>query len=238
MLSIIEADGDTFAQRAEMFYKSRPELIRLLYDAHKSYRTLAERYDQLRSEFNPSVNPIRSLSAMSFESLSEVQSIYPNNNDNNKQTSSSSLGDHHHLKPKDSESTRVESANQRFQGRDQGEKDQNELQVGNSSNNDMFEDQEPKRWNKIGNETRELLEELVQQQAELIRRNEEKTEAIRDLHSQINRLKDENGFLKTCLTNIHDQVDTTSTKRNNHRSPISKFKGPFFSKFTGCTGSK
>ncbi|CAM8886737.1 unnamed protein product [Rhodiola kirilowii] len=45
MIKIIEEDADSFARRAEMYYKRRPELMRLVEDFYRAYRALAERYD-------------------------------------------------------------------------------------------------------------------------------------------------------------------------------------------------
>lgn len=50
MLKLIEADADSFAQRAEMYYKKRPELISMVEDFYKAHRLLAERHDQLKSD--------------------------------------------------------------------------------------------------------------------------------------------------------------------------------------------
>ncbi|WCJ21419.1 Kinase interacting (KIP1-like) family protein [Euphorbia peplus] len=50
MLKLIEEDADSFAQRAEMYYKKRPELISMVEDFYKTHRSLAERYDLLKSE--------------------------------------------------------------------------------------------------------------------------------------------------------------------------------------------
>ncbi|XP_058770248.1 protein NETWORKED 4B-like [Vicia villosa] len=50
MLKLIEEDADSFAQRAEMFYKKRPELVSMVEDFYKIHRLLAERYDQVRPE--------------------------------------------------------------------------------------------------------------------------------------------------------------------------------------------
>ncbi|CAM8968566.1 unnamed protein product [Rhodiola kirilowii] len=44
MIKIIEEDGDSFARRAEMYYKRRPELMRLVEQFYRAYRGLAERY--------------------------------------------------------------------------------------------------------------------------------------------------------------------------------------------------
>ncbi|KAI3972903.1 hypothetical protein MKX01_019561 [Papaver californicum] len=45
MIKIIEADADSFARRAEMYYKQRPELMKLVEESYRAYRALAERYD-------------------------------------------------------------------------------------------------------------------------------------------------------------------------------------------------
>ncbi|XP_077219047.1 protein NETWORKED 3A-like isoform X2 [Tasmannia lanceolata] len=52
MLKLIEEDADSFAQRAEMYYKKRPELVYMVEDFYRAHRSLAERYDQLKQEFN------------------------------------------------------------------------------------------------------------------------------------------------------------------------------------------
>ncbi|KAF9688062.1 hypothetical protein SADUNF_Sadunf02G0157900 [Salix dunnii] len=48
MLKLVEPDADSFAQRAEMYYKKRPELICMVEDFYRAHRSLAERYDQLK----------------------------------------------------------------------------------------------------------------------------------------------------------------------------------------------
>ncbi|KAJ7965820.1 Protein NETWORKED 2A [Quillaja saponaria] len=49
-LKILDDDGDTFAQRAEMYYRKRPELINFVEESFQAYRALAERYDRLSKE--------------------------------------------------------------------------------------------------------------------------------------------------------------------------------------------
>ncbi|GAV88527.1 KIP1 domain-containing protein [Cephalotus follicularis] len=45
MIKVIEEDADSFARRAEMYYKKRPELLKLVEEFYRAYRALAERYD-------------------------------------------------------------------------------------------------------------------------------------------------------------------------------------------------
>ncbi|XP_019452055.1 PREDICTED: protein NETWORKED 3A-like [Lupinus angustifolius] len=50
MLKLIEEDADSFAKRAEMYYKKRPELISMVEDFYRTHRSLAERYDQVKPD--------------------------------------------------------------------------------------------------------------------------------------------------------------------------------------------
>ncbi|RCV14397.1 hypothetical protein SETIT_2G422600v2 [Setaria italica] len=48
MLQLIDQDADSFAQRAEMYYKKRPVLVDMLGDLYRTHRSLAEQYDLLK----------------------------------------------------------------------------------------------------------------------------------------------------------------------------------------------
>ncbi|KAI4319252.1 hypothetical protein MLD38_032876 [Melastoma candidum] len=55
--------GDTFAQRAESYYRTRPQLLFLLQDLYKSFLYLSERYAQALSKQNGGHSRLRALSA-------------------------------------------------------------------------------------------------------------------------------------------------------------------------------
>ncbi|KAL5078966.1 hypothetical protein RYX36_007387 [Vicia faba] len=59
-MKLIEEDGDSFAKRAEMYYKKRPELISFVEETYKAYRALAERYDHISTELQNANNTIAS----------------------------------------------------------------------------------------------------------------------------------------------------------------------------------
>ncbi|KAK8528280.1 hypothetical protein V6N13_056958 [Hibiscus sabdariffa] len=50
MLEIIDDDGDSFAKRAEIYFKKRPELVSFLEECFRAYQALAERYDHLSKD--------------------------------------------------------------------------------------------------------------------------------------------------------------------------------------------
>nr|XP_027190306.1 protein NETWORKED 2A-like [Cicer arietinum] len=60
-LKIIDDNGDSFAQRAEMYYKKRPELINFVEEAFRAYRALAEKYDHLSKELQSANRTIASV---------------------------------------------------------------------------------------------------------------------------------------------------------------------------------
>lgn len=55
MLKLIEEDADSFAKKAEMYYKKRPELINLVEEFYRVYRSLAERYDNVTGELRKNI---------------------------------------------------------------------------------------------------------------------------------------------------------------------------------------
>ncbi|GMI99433.1 hypothetical protein HRI_003612600 [Hibiscus trionum] len=61
VLKVIEEDGDSFAKRAEMYYKKRPELIEFVEEFYRAYRALAERYDHISTELQNANNTIASV---------------------------------------------------------------------------------------------------------------------------------------------------------------------------------
>ncbi|KAL6841291.1 hypothetical protein ACP4OV_028809 [Aristida adscensionis] len=52
MLKLIGADGDSFGKKAELYFKSRPELINHVEEMFRSYQALADRFDRLSSELH------------------------------------------------------------------------------------------------------------------------------------------------------------------------------------------
>lgn len=55
MLKLIEEDGDSFAKKAEMYYEKRPELVSLVEECYRMYRSLAERYDNVTAELRKNI---------------------------------------------------------------------------------------------------------------------------------------------------------------------------------------
>ncbi|XP_020983708.2 protein NETWORKED 2A-like [Arachis duranensis] len=60
-LRTLQDEGDSFATRAEMYYKKRPELVSFVEESFRSYRALAERYDKLSKDLQSANRTIASV---------------------------------------------------------------------------------------------------------------------------------------------------------------------------------
>ncbi|KAI8523419.1 hypothetical protein RHMOL_Rhmol13G0071800 [Rhododendron molle] len=78
MLKLIEEDGESFAKKAEMYYRKRPELVSQVEDFYRMYRSLAERYDHLTGELRRSIpSDLQSQGSGISDSGSEPPSFGP-----------------------------------------------------------------------------------------------------------------------------------------------------------------
>jgi len=60
-LSVLRDEGDSFAKRAEMYYKKRPELVNFVEETFRAYKALADRYDHLSKELQSANRTIASV---------------------------------------------------------------------------------------------------------------------------------------------------------------------------------
>lgn len=78
MLKLIEEDGDSFAKKAEMYYQKRPELVSLVEEFYRMYRSLAERYDHVTGELRKNIpSDLQSQNSGISDVSSEPPSTWP-----------------------------------------------------------------------------------------------------------------------------------------------------------------
>ncbi|XVF44379.1 hypothetical protein PTKIN_Ptkin02bG0115200 [Pterospermum kingtungense] len=177
---IVQDDGDSFAKRAEMYYQKRPELIQMVEDLHKSYRSLAEKYDQLKSQVNNDTYP-------RLLSVNQVQGR--KNYDEGKDSKSNATAEDH---PDDHE-TELDDYDKRKENKNiNGIAFQRDKSDGSQAA--MLENE--KMWNELRFKVSELVEDNLSHQTELIRRNDEKRETIRNLCSKMNMVDIDNRDVK------------------------------------------
>ncbi|XP_030451548.1 protein NETWORKED 3C [Syzygium oleosum] len=245
MLKLIEGDADSFAQRAEMYYKKRPELMSMVEDFYRAHRLLAERYDQLKSEAGTrllttvgspfSCNKYRhekSMSAMdqnydsyseSFEhgetTESEVEDLEEEEEvTGHRRQETESTGDRIEHKPCQKNETVVSHEKDDAQVHEEAKEEAGSC---------WFSEDEVK---KLKEEIERLKEENSMQKEKLVQKDEEKREVIRQLSLTVGVLKDENVRLKKHI------VAREAKKFNLFE--FDKFKGGFLAKlFNGSSKS-
>lgn len=78
MLKLIEEDGDSFAKRAEMYYKRRPELIESVEDTYRAFKALADRYDLLSKELQNANHTIATVFPEQVQFAMDAEEESPN----------------------------------------------------------------------------------------------------------------------------------------------------------------
>ncbi|XP_010518512.1 PREDICTED: protein NETWORKED 3C-like [Camelina sativa] len=156
MLMLIEGNADdSFAQRAETYYKKRPELITFVQDFYRAHRSLAERFDHL----------LRSSSSSSSSDYASRSSLSESNS---------------HFEDADSEIEDPED--------------------GVGVEHHKQEDDDDDETLKLEQERLKLIQETDALRKQLLVKDEEKREVIRQLSLTLETLKDDNLRLKRRLS--------------------------------------
>ncbi|KAK4441735.1 protein NETWORKED 3A [Sesamum alatum] len=179
MLKLIEEDADSFAQRAEMYYKKRPELISMVEDFYRTHRSLAERYDQVRSESGTRLlTPCASPLSLTKHQLRKSLSL------NDKSTYGSYAEAYG---PEESNDSEVDDPEEDETVQDQTESQTEELSRSCSCKEELM---------RLREELERLREENKLQREQLMQRDEEKRDVIRQLSLAMDLLREEK--MKLC----------------------------------------
>ncbi|KAI3947294.1 hypothetical protein MKW98_030880 [Papaver atlanticum] len=200
---IMQDDGDTFAQRAEMYYKNRTQLVKMMEEFHRSYRCLAERYDRLRPESDHATT-----SSNSFINVESRQNVDNNGANGNSTASTSDPNPAVSVcAAEDPQSnTAIEHEAELLDTKEECETDNNDekdkcgrqIAMSCCENGDM--------WFDMKMQVSKLIEENIKQQSELIRRNNEKRKAIKDLCLQLDKLTEENMILRSPIPKLKGRL--------------------------------
>ncbi|KAL7226739.1 hypothetical protein ACSBR1_021751 [Camellia fascicularis] len=179
MLRIIEEDAESFAQRAEMYYTKRPELIGMVEDLYRGNRSLAERYDQVKSDtlfrlISPWESPLSLKNRQ--KSIASVDKSYDSYSES--------------YDPMESGESEVDDP----EHEEEEETDEEEEEVSSEAVSVSDEVM------KLREEIEKLKEENKIQKEQLVEKDEEKREVIRQLSVAMDLLKEENVKLrKFCI---------------------------------------
>ncbi|KAI3460839.1 hypothetical protein Pfo_017502 [Paulownia fortunei] len=180
MLKLIEEDADSFAQRAEMYYKKRPALIGMVEDFYRTHGLLAERYDQVKSESGAHLLTTWS-SPLSFTKRRLGKSL--SLNDKTCDSYSEVYG------WEESEESEVDDPEEEETLQNHIESETQEVSSG-SGNEELM---------RLREELERRREENKVQQEQLTQKDEEKRDLIRQLSLAMYLLREENMKLEKCV---------------------------------------
>ncbi|OWM87199.1 protein NETWORKED 3A-like isoform X2 [Punica granatum] len=224
MLKLIEEDADSFAKRAEMYYKKRPELISLVQDFYRAHRSLAERYDQIKSE--SSARLLTTLgSPFSGEKSRQEKPVPTPIVDKNYDSYSESFD---HDENAESEVEDPDEDN----GSDGPEVEtpralpkREQARIGRlASPGRTIKEDDGEELRKLRDEIERLSKENRAQREQLEQKDEEKREVIRQLSFAVGMLKEENASLRKSVNKVTKKRGNFEVNNNN------KVKGGFLSK--------
>ncbi|KAF5732703.1 hypothetical protein HS088_TW17G00233 [Tripterygium wilfordii] len=200
MLKLIEEDADSFAQRAEMYYKKRPELISMVEDFYRAHRSLAERYDLVKSDSGARLqktflSPISIMKSQSEKFRTIPGQIYRSFSENydTEESAESELSEVDDPEPEDVvqidderevEDDKLEIESQVFEG------SRTRKVSGGICNDEVA---------KLREEIEKLKEENRIQRDQLLQKDEEKRDVIRHLSVAVDVLKEENLKLRKSI---------------------------------------
>ncbi|XP_042047744.1 protein NETWORKED 3A-like [Salvia splendens] len=168
--NLIEQDVESFSQRAEAYYNMRPKLISMVHDFHRMHTSLAESYDQLiKFEIG------------SHLLTSSFGSLYVAKNQLRKSVSLQENVLHSY------------SNGCKLVEFDEPEVDDPEKQGGEENESSDCE------WKRLKEELEKLRKQNKVQREELMQKDEDKRDVIRQLSLAMDLLMEENLILEKCL---------------------------------------
>lgn len=203
MLKLIEEDADSFAQRAEMYYKKRPELVRMVEDFYRTHRSLAERYDQVKpNTFSSGGSPFASAKYQFEKLMNFADNGYDTYSDNcDLDESVESEVDDPDQEEEEIKRVVIKAANDdneeivRLRDEIKRLNEENKVHKEQLKQKDTICDEVM----MLREEIKRLRDENVEQKKQLKQKDGEKIEVIRQLSLAIDMLKEDNGNMRSFI---------------------------------------
>jgi chromosome segregation ATPase len=223
MLKLIEEDADSFARKAEMYYKKRPELVALVEEFYRGYRSLAERYDHVTGELRKNVqSDIQSQGSGFSDTGSEPSSNLPSPNVAQRKSTNRAAGFDFFL----GSGGNVSDVNQKDGDETSTMTDSDEESDDSSVNNySAFSrnGSDPgmnRRITELENELREVKEKLWTQEGEHseVSSSGTRIENADDVYAKINAYEQELMTVNEKLRLSEEEITKLKTELQNFRS--------------------
>lgn len=197
MLALIEEIDESFLHGAHGCREKRKKLSKLLEEFRDSFQSIANTFEP---ECDSCITHRRSSTSSPWNPFKQMQDIHRILNKGKGSSSNPKPGE---------EDPEMEGLNRRpslSPGETQLSKDVRKVENMNSSEGRIIHNQSNCVQEHIDNEadnlriqTMRLMDENTRQQTELIKRNDEKRVIIKELHSKLQKMADENRLLKNQL---------------------------------------
>nr|DAD33459.1 TPA_asm: hypothetical protein HUJ06_012310 [Nelumbo nucifera] len=183
MLKLIEEDADSFAESAEMYCKKRPELVNMVEGLYRAHRSLAEQFDKLKLE-----SGIRQITPPGCPFNGRYQTCKLRRDGEISYDSYSDAFDF-----EDSGESEVDDPEQEEKTQAQDDREMREEEVSSRAGDSVSEIM------KLREELERLKEENRIQTDQLMEKDEEKREVIRQLSLSVEVMKKESTDLRKTV---------------------------------------
>lgn len=225
MLKLIEEDADSFARKAEMYYKKRPELIALVEEFYRGYRALAERYDHVTGELRKNVQTdLQSQGSGFSDTGSEPSSTLPSPNVGHTKSSNRAAGFDFFLGPGGNASDINQKDGDESSSVTDSEEESDDSSVNNYSafSRNGSDPGMNRRISELENELREVKEKLWTQEGEhaevSVSSSEARIENVEDAYAKINAYEQDLMIVNEKLRISEEEIAKLKTKLENYRS--------------------
>lgn len=225
MLKLIEDDGDSFARKAEMYYKNRPQLVSFVEEFYRSYRALAERYDHMTGELRKNAQTgLQSQGSGFSDTGSEPSSALPSPIGAHTKSSNRAAGFDFFL----GSGGNASDINQKDGDESSSVTDSEEESDDSSVNNYsafLRNSSDPgmnRRISELENELREVKEKLWTQEEEhaevSVSSSEARVENFEDAYAKINAYEHDLVIVNEKLRMSEEEITKLKIELENYRS--------------------
>lgn len=226
MLKLIEEDADSFAKKAEMYYKKRPELVALVEEFYRGYRSLAERYDHVTGELRKNVqSDLQSQGSGFSDTGSEPPSTLPSPNVTHRKSSNRAAGFDFFLGTGGNASDISQKDGEDESSTMTGSEDESDDSSVNNYSAFSRNGTDPgmnRRINELENELREVKEKLWTQEGEHAEVSVSSSGATHenadDVYAKINAYEQELMIINEKLRLSEEEITKLRTELENYKS--------------------
>ncbi|XP_006658078.1 protein NETWORKED 3A-like [Oryza brachyantha] len=201
MLKMIDQDADSFAQRAEMYYKKRPVLVDMLGDLYRAHRSLAEQLDLLKHGNGTRHTVFGPSSCTQTWSQAAAAAMGGGKGERSSRSSNSACSDTYDSESEVDDPEQDDDMEEEMSESEAVEESRRQSELMRAEI-ELLREEKNAALQRAGAEIEVLRGKNAALEAELAAKDEEKREAIRQLASSFDIVREENSTLRReCIKN-------------------------------------